>query len=148
MTDTDRALIEGLEQEPDMSWIDIAILRNGGQVIADFSPGWAEFFDSLDIFVEDCIETSVTMPTEVGMYRWSGYTLGYWDEGDDPNIKGGTFVSRASAKPHEDEGLLRATLHLAERALARARQDISSGAVKHQMITAEHAVVKALAARQ
>lgn len=83
------------EQEPDLSWIDIAVCRNA-TVIADFSLGWKEYFDSLDLHVEDCIETAREMPTAVGMYRWSGYTLKYWDEGDNPNISGGTFAPRPS----------------------------------------------------
>lgn len=72
-----------------MSWIDIAVLRSGA-VICDASPGWLEFFDG-DIFVDDVFDDGVGYPAKPGLYRWTGFTIGSWQEGDRCVATGGVF---------------------------------------------------------
>lgn len=78
---------------PDMSWIDIAVLRNGA-VIVDAAPGWLEYFDG-DIHVEDVFQCHVNHPSVPGLYRWAGFSIGSWDEGDGCVATGGTFIRAA-----------------------------------------------------
>ena len=77
--------------EPDMSWIDIAVCRNA-TVIVRFSPGWAEFID--EFHFEDVFECDVP-DLVAGLYRWTGYKIGFWGEDDHINLKGGTFTPYA-----------------------------------------------------
>lgn len=79
--------------EKDMSWIDIAVCRNATVVIR-YSPGWDEFIDELHF--EDVFATDVP-DLPAGMYRWSGYKVGYWGEDDHINVTGGTFEPYALA---------------------------------------------------
>lgn len=79
------------EDNADMSWIDIAVIRNGA-VICDAAPGWLPFLHG-DIHVEDVFASTVDYPTTPGLYRWSGYTVGSWQEGDGCVATGGTFTA-------------------------------------------------------
>jgi hypothetical protein len=76
--------------EPDMSWIDIAVDRNGGVLILDFAPGWRDFIEELHL--EDAIDTDADFPAQVGAYRWTNFRIGSWDEGDQAVVNGGTFA--------------------------------------------------------
>jgi hypothetical protein len=77
-----------------MSWIDIAVLgQKRGVVIVDQAPGWADFIDELHF--ADVFEGDEPEHLEPGVYRWSGFTIGSWDEGDPCVAKGGTFTRAA-----------------------------------------------------
>jgi len=76
----------------DMTWIVIAVLGRGrGAVVLDYSAGWHGFLDWLhvdDMFDQMPIDT----PAEPGAYRWTGYKIGSWDDGDAIVVRGGTFA--------------------------------------------------------
>lgn len=98
--------------ELDLSWLDIAVLdiavragSPGNEIITAHSPGWSEI--GLDPpYLCDNVEY-YEAPTESGLYRWSGYTLGSWGEGDAIVIKGGTWTPyhlAALSPQREDTG--------------------------------------------
>lgn len=84
-----------LNPEPDMSWFLIAVGRrkiNGYRdiVILDYSEGWGDF--CVEFYWEDTFSTEPPTHLQPGAYRWSGYTIGFWDEDDNINVTGGTFT--------------------------------------------------------
>lgn len=85
----------------DMSWIDIAVCRNA-TVIADCSEGWRDYLD--EHFFEDNFDCPVQLPEAVGLYRWSGFTIGSWDEGDSCVATGGVFTPLSFASTSTPEG--------------------------------------------
>lgn len=92
-----------------MSWVDIAVLgQKRGVVILDYAPGWADFIDELhfaDVFEGD--EPDHLSP---GAYRWSGYKVGSWEEGDAAVATGGTFTPYRTTHEPRPAGDLREAL--------------------------------------
>lgn len=82
-----------------LGWIDICRTR-GATVIVDYSPEWEEFLDASELHFEDMFacDPPVLSP---GLYRWTGFTPGSWDEGDLISIKGGSFESRTHGEALE-----------------------------------------------
>lgn len=79
---------------PDMSWIDIAVLgQRRGVVIVDYAPGWSDFIDELHF--ADVFENEEPDHLDPGVYRWSGFTVDSWHEGNLCVVKGGTFTRAA-----------------------------------------------------
>lgn len=89
-------VIEAQADEPDMSWVDIAVCGPGHCVVTvDCAPGLFDFIDEL--FFEDNFAIEAPMHLAPGLYRWSGYRVGTWEEGDLINITGGEFGRLALA---------------------------------------------------
>lgn len=69
-------------------WIDVAITSKGA-FIFDCDEGFKPFLDG--IWWEDNFDRDVpNLP--VGAYRWQNFKIGFWDEDDAMNIKGGSFT--------------------------------------------------------
>lgn len=83
-------------EDLDMTWVDIAVCRNA-TVIADYSPGFSGFID--EFHFEDVFEEDPPIGLAPGMYRWSGFTVGSWDEGELISLHGGQFSALASLTP-------------------------------------------------
>jgi hypothetical protein len=80
--------------ELELGWIDICRTK-GATVIVDYSAEWSEFLDASELHFEDVFSRDVPDLTP-GLYRWSGFMPGCWDEGDLISLKGGTFTCRLS----------------------------------------------------
>jgi len=81
----------------DISWLDIAVTRPGNELIVAHAPGWAEF--NLDLpYLCDNVD-DFDAPTEPGVYRWSGYTVGSWGEDDPIVLIGGIWEPYRLATP-------------------------------------------------
>lgn len=77
---------DGGAAEPDMSWVLLGVAKNDVFVL-DYAPGWREFIDGA--FFEDSFACDAPTHLAPGAYLWTGYKLGFWDEGDHINIAGG-----------------------------------------------------------
>ncbi len=89
------------QDTPDMSWIDIAVLgEKRGVVVLDYAPGWSEYID--DLHFADVFEGDEPDHLPAGGYRWSGYRIGSWEEGDAIVCSGGEFVPHRTPAPAGD----------------------------------------------
>lgn len=68
----------GVEIEPDMSWIDIAVTHSKEVIILGYSEGWKQF--AMEHWWEDTFSTDAPEHLAPGAYRWTGYVIGIWDE--------------------------------------------------------------------
>jgi len=94
--------------EPDMSWFDIAVDKRGNTVILDYAPGWDDH--TIEFYWGDTFASDPPKHLPAGAYRWTGFKVGFWGDGDHINVTGGEFVPQnqaLSALPHQpatDEG--------------------------------------------
>ncbi len=119
------------QREPDMSWIDIAVGRKMC-VILDYSEGWRPYIDELHF--EDVFDCDPPSHLPIGAYRWSGFKVGSWDEGDAVSVFGGTFAPRLA---HSDEtaGLVE-LLKEAAAAMEPSGACNGNGAIYRKIVTA------------
>ncbi|ATP19759.1 hypothetical protein [Sphingobium yanoikuyae] len=91
------------EAEPDMSWFDIAVTHQGEAVILGHSDGWSDF--DIEHWWSDTFDCDEPSHLAAGAYRWSGFKIGSWGEGDHINLIGGEFspiipeMSKAETQP-------------------------------------------------
>jgi hypothetical protein len=78
-------------QELDLSWLDVVVqARPGEEIIVAHSPGWKDLGIDLPYLCDNF--EHYDPPTAPGLYRWSGYQLGCWQE-DEPFVAiGGTWT--------------------------------------------------------
>ena len=86
----------------DMSWFTIAVDKRGNTVILDYAPAWEPH--GIEFHWEDTFAIDPPRHLPVGAYRWSGFSIGSWDEDDSINVIGGEFtpLSHTPAKAGED----------------------------------------------
>ncbi len=120
-----------VEQEPDMSWFDIAVTHAKEVVILGNSPGWDDF--DIEHWWEDTFSTEAP-DLAPGAYRWAGFTVGHWQEDEHIKGTGGTF-SPIPRPIEDDTGLMRELVEALEeieqdiRCAAGCGDDISEGQI-------------------
>lgn len=95
---TQSKLAAALEQ--DMSWFTIAVDNRGEVVILDYATGWAEL--GVEFYWEDTFSIDPPKHLPVGAYRWTGFTVGSWDEDEHINVTGGEFTPHRPTQARVD----------------------------------------------
>ncbi|WP_395393135.1 hypothetical protein WBP07_18170 [Novosphingobium sp. BL-8A] len=90
---------EAIEAEPDMSWFDIAVTHNKEVMVLGHSEDWNQF--DIEHWWEDTFATCAPEHLAPGAYRWAGYLIGSWDEGEHLNVTGGDFTPLLAGSPAE-----------------------------------------------
>jgi hypothetical protein len=93
---------EVVEAEPDMSWFDIAVDHSHEVFVLGHSSGWTDY--DIEHFWEDVFEHDAPSHLAPGAYRWTGFKIGFWGEGEHLNVSGGEFNPLPASLPAASEG--------------------------------------------
>ena len=128
-----------MTQQTDRSWFDIAVTRSGQVWIIDYSPGWSNhaIHDQFDATFTNAAPDGLAP----GAYRWSGFTLGQWEDGTDDliHIIGGTFTPKIDGVDSAADVWIPKPTEVSSDMKVYIRSDILSRVVSCAILGVEHA---------